>query len=325
MKMIKHIFITISVITLLSCNEKLPEYFGVYAVENNNLHEISPQKLRFKGNLMTSIGGLDMPVGENFNQVDGFIFYEQDLAPKNIKLTKLRFEEGRQISDLLSSHYLELNFWVAETDIEINVSPVDGKPDMYRVTPVQVLDKGFYAIHSGEMDITSTLNASGKFAHGFIIGSDLTTNNSSLNEGKYENIGEDSELAVDSVEVYENEVVELNEVISEQDFYESSEVLLNQVNEYFNNQNYNELRKMYINADLSPISDIEWNKLVAGFKNWSLKAGKIRSSGVLSLNYGVNFGTLTIQTRYEKAGVMEEEMDVCFYQNKYYITFIGSR
>jgi len=312
-KLLLVIFILLSVV---SCKEKLPDSYGIYIVSNNEQNALVPQKLIFRGNMFSSISGLKEASGSCSSVINNLIVFQKDIKPNNIFLTKLKFQTTASVSNLLGNSYIDVNLWTADNNIEIKIAPVDGKIDMYRIIPVSPLLNGFYAIHFGELTNQETLNSIDKLVYGFVIGSSIKPYQSVNNINKIENRAvTNSELDPD----YSDSSV------SQQEFYDNAKLLLDKANQYFNDKNYVELRKIYLNTDESEVNNTEWNKLTTGFRNWANQSGKIKSSTIITWNYEESKGFFKIQTQYEKVGLFDEELEVIFKNKSYYITFIGTK
>lgn len=67
--------------------------------------------------------------------------------------------------------YETINLWTAARNIDFDISPIDGKKDMYKLTPKEKLTEGYYALHFGGLENISTIEASvGNTAFDFVIG-----------------------------------------------------------------------------------------------------------------------------------------------------------
>jgi hypothetical protein len=131
------------------------------------------------------------------------------------------------------------------------------------------------------------------------------------------------EEVVDSVLVLEEVYVP-----GEDDFYREGSILLERANQLFNSRDYSALRKLFIRADYTFNTDSQWNKLESGFKNWFQQAGKILTSEVYDRDYFWNYDNYALfrmNTNYEKAGVITEEMEVVYFEDRFYIRFLGTR
>lgn len=300
MKMKKYfILIFLAIIYLTSCSKELPESYGVYIISDTELNTLNPQKLFFKGNMFYSISGLKGAKGKYFRDIDKIIVFEKDINPKNIVLTKLKFLEAAEVPNMFRKSYTKVNLWVSDIDIEIKIIPIENKADMYIIKPKNPLQNGFYAINYGQLKNGETLSAIDQVVYDFVVGNSIKP--------------------FQSLEEYNSENVD------KQNFYENSSILLKKVNGYFNNKNYVELHKIYINTDKSIIDKEKWDKLIIGFNNWHSQSGRIISSSIKDWSCdGIN-GNFKLITEYEKAGNIEEEMDVTIINNKYYITFIGTK
>jgi hypothetical protein len=326
MKNKNYLFLLLAIICMSSCVKKLPESYGIYADSGKEMNSISPQKLVFRGNLFSSISGLNEATGSCFANIEDLIVFQKDVNPQKILLTKLKFQRSAMVSNLFGNSYINVNLWTAEKNIEIKIAPIDGKMDMYRIIPASPLQQGFYALNFGELANKETLSSVDKVVYGFVVGTSIKpyqTTEDRENSGSVSQ--QSSNNNASNATTVDSTVVAVDEVIGQQDFYEKSKELLSKVNGFFNSKNYVDLRKIYLNADGSDMQDADWNKLVIGFKNWSSQAGKIISSDISEYNYEMNKGTFKLKTNYIKAGTIDEEFVVVYKNNSYYITFIGTK
>lgn len=282
---------------LTACKEKLPEAYGIYAVTTDNFFSLEAQQVMFKGNLISSQCGLKEATGSCFSTINNLIVFEKDIKPKDIMLSKLHFREGASVHGIIGNSYVNVNLWCSEKEIEIGIAPIEDKKDMYMVIPSQPLDSGFYAIHFGSLTNTETLNAFGKVAYDFVIGTSINNYCS----------------------------MEAMEFSNETAFTQNAEKLLSTVNDYFNKKNYDQIRKIYLKQDGTKFNDSDWKDMVTGFQNWFLQSGKIVSCKITDKQINGNSGVYHLQTIYEKAGVVSEELSVNKNSNSYFISFIGTK
>ena len=297
MKTIKSFLSIFIILFFISCGEHLPESYGIYAVSSNNLQQLKPQATFVRGNLMESLSGLKGSSGNMLDKLKYIIVFEKDMIPSDIKLSKLIFKNGGNVDNLFGSSYVDINLWLSVKEIEINIAPLDGKKDMYKIIPVQPIDTGFYALHFGSMSNTNTYNAFNKVAFDFVIGS--------------------------TIEPYKS--FEEIRSIKEQVMSSNAEKLLLSINESFNNKDFNSIRKIYIRADGKSFGDNEWSTLVKGFEIWLSQSGKIMKSVITNKRINGDFATFTLKSNYEKIGTINEELDVINNNGSYYVTFIGTR
>lgn len=290
------IFVSI-LLFITSCSNPVPENYGIYIYSNSTLHLLKPQNTSFKGNLLQSISGIKGTSGAIFEKIDYVIIYEQDIKPDDIRISKLSFNKGGYVRNIFGNSYVELNLWTSDREIAFNIAPIEGKKDMYKVTPTQRLDNGFYAVHFGSLTNQNTYSAFNKVAYDFVIG-----------------------INVDAYQQYE-EIIKKNESA----FLSNAEDLLKKANDYYNNKNYEDLRQIFLRPDGNNFNDMEWDSLKHGFNNWIMQAGKIKSSIIISKSVNNNYGSFPLQTEYEKAGNITEELNILKKGRSYYITFIGAK
>ena len=294
---INKILLYILLFLLSSCSEQVPNNFGIYISSNKELINLNLQKAYIKGNLIESISGLNGSSGACFNKFDYLIVFEQNLNPSDIKISKLEFKKGVTVKNIFGNSYVEVNLWTSEKVIAINVEPVKGKKDMYKIYSTTQLDTGFYALHFGALTNKETPDAFNKVAYDFVIGTSIAP---------YQSF-KDAQIK------------------NESSMTNKAEKLLILINEYFNNKNYSDLHKIYLKPDGSIFNDIEWKSMVEGFTNWHSQSGKIKSSLIIDKNITNNISYFSIQTEYEKAGLVKEELQILKRGDSCFITFIGSK
>lgn len=148
--------------TITGCSPK-PEYFGVFFVENNELKELKDQPVNFKGNLMSSIVGLEKIPNISFIDKEGYIiFYMKDIPYQSIKLNRLRYQILGEVDNIIGKQLTDVNMWVAGDEIDFKVAPVKGEEGMYRFKPIQPLIDGLYAINFGNIGKQATISAVSK-------------------------------------------------------------------------------------------------------------------------------------------------------------------
>lgn len=296
MKTNKLVIVTTLILLLTSCGQHLPDNYGIYILSKHSLYTLKPQNTIINGNLLESISGLKKSSGSYYSNLEYIIVFEQNIKPEDIKVSQLEFKKGNYVRNLFGNSYVELNLYTSKKEIPLNIAPIEGKKDMYKVTPTQPLDSGFYALHFGCLTNQNTPEAFNKVAYDFVIGS---------NDDTYQSY---DDMVRKNVQVFNS----------------NAEILLQKINDYFNNKDYTQMRKIYIKSDGNNFNDEEWKSLKVGFDNWMLQSGKIKSSIILDKNINDNYGSFLIQSQYEKAGTLKEELRILKINNQFFITFIGS-
>jgi hypothetical protein len=288
---------TFLLIILSSCGVPVPTNYGIYLLTDQKFQNLNPQNTNIRGNLLESISGLKGSSGIFLKNFEYIIVFEKDINPKQIVLSKLQFQEGTVLHNFFGDSYADVNLWTSKAEIGINISPIEGKKDMYKVIPSQPLDSGFYAIHFGSLSNKEALDAFGKVAYDFVIG---TSTKNYLSK-------------------------EAMTLMNETTFTQHAKSLLSIANDNFNKKNYDQIHKIYLNEDGTTINNLNWNKMVIGFQNWFLQSGKIVSCKIREKQINENSGVFYLQTVYEKAGIVDEELIINKNNNSYYITFLGTK
>lgn len=271
-----------------------PASYGIYLSSNNVQVKLVPHKTFVKGNLVESISGLNKATGKAYPSVEFFYSYLTDKPISDIKLSKLTFSKGEYIrSPFGQNEYTELNGYINSKVIPCTVSPVQGKQDLFKITPSEPLTNGFYAIHWGcltEKFTSSKLNAE---VYDFVVGNS-TTPYMSADEKK---------------------------AIEEEALTSVSVKLLEKANKCFNEKDYVTLRSFYhLNEDYT---DEEWKEVTEGFENWYTLAGKILSYKIILKELGEDYFEFQIDTKYEKIGEVREFLVIEKLNDKYFIDSLG--
>jgi hypothetical protein len=291
MKRSRILLVTLIVTLIVGCSQKLPENYGIYAYTNKGREALSGQKILFAGNLLQSITGLKGAASKGFDSISHFIIFEKDINPKSIGITQLVFKKGGYVQNIIGTTYVDVNLWVASKNIDFDIAPIEGKKDMYKLTPKEKLSSGFYALHFGGLANLSTIEASlGNTAFDFVIG------NSNDYQG-YEVLKKRNDDKIKA----------------------EAEQLLKSMNSYFNDKDYIKMKEIY-RPNGRVLSESEWQEFTKGLNTWFHAAGKIVDSKINTENIIDNEGMFQIQTIYEKKGQQTERFVVRKIDGKYYIT-----
>lgn len=154
-----------------SCGQNLPESYGVLAYTDKGRVPLNGQKVLLVGTLFQSITGLRGSSGSGYNSVKHFIAFGRGINPKFIRLAKLEFRKWGVVSNPFGNTTVDVNLWVAVKSIGLDIAPIDGKKDMYKLTPKENLAQGFYALHFGGLENASILEVTfGDVAFDFVVG-----------------------------------------------------------------------------------------------------------------------------------------------------------
>lgn len=287
-------FLFVAALFLISCGkltEKLPENYGIYANTDKGLTALSGQKVHVKGNLLEAISGLKGASGAECASLSNFIVFEKDINPKHIRLSSLEFKESGSVQNLFGRDSVEVNLWTRARNIDFDVSPIEGKKDMYRITPKEKLNEGFYALHFGGLENMSMLEASlGNNVYDIVIG----------NKSRY----------LSKEEMKRNDDERLKAEAGK---------LLQAMNGFFNNKEYGKIKDIY-RPDGRVMINEEWQEFAKGFATWLGEAGAIKESSILSTEVNGEEGIFSVQTIYEKKGAQTERLIVRKMGEGYFIT-----
>ncbi len=139
---------------------KIPEFMGIYLVDNGETLELSRNEIFLEGTkgecaYIDILTGLKKLSGINIsNNNCNLIVYMESISIDSLKLTKLKFEKDlllNCVSLMFASKKVitRINMWVKDEDILYRVAPVENKKGMYRIAPREPLEPGVYALHTG--------------------------------------------------------------------------------------------------------------------------------------------------------------------------------
>lgn len=126
-----------------------PSYWGIFIVSNGELIELRDADavdLIMKGNLMQAVMGIRTMASSPFISDPSlyFIVYGNKLNPMR--------GQNPVLSRLIWSSSLEM--YVAGSDINLNIGPVEGIENAFRLVPQNELNEGMYSFHSGRLNAT---------------------------------------------------------------------------------------------------------------------------------------------------------------------------
>jgi hypothetical protein len=276
---------------VLGCGKSLPDAYGVYANTNHGQLVLAGQPIRSVGNLMSSYFGVAGPSGPECSSVKEFIVYKKDIDPNSLRVVRLQFLRDGAVAGIfgLGQSNVSINLWVPNRDhVDVEVKPVQGKQDMYLVKPRSPLEKGFYALTTGQFqgDIGSEVRV-----YDLVIGS------------------------VNDFPSYASALATLQDEVKK-----NGPQLLDKLNQLLNQGDYQHLGDVY-RPDGRMLSGVELQTFVAGNQTWLSTAGKVLKSDLITVApIDENSARCTVRTTYEKAGAQDESVTVRKIGGQYFVT-----
>ena len=278
-----------------SCSgSPLPDHYGVFALTEKGLVELSAQQQRMVGSVFQGVAGIPGPSGAEFSRVDLLIVFERGGGPEGIRLSELTFTGETQIPNPFGSQQVRVNLWTPAKLVNLEISPVKGHPEMWRLKPKQTLGNGFYALHSGGL---------GEVITGELIGA----------AGVYD-------FVVGHKEDYPSHSVRAKQTTETM----SGEAgrLLKALNEIFNRRDFARLDEVYRPSGRI-LRDNERAEFVQGVETWLASAGTIRQSRITNQHISEDgHGLFDIETTYEKVPSQKEQIQVSRLGDQYFITLL---
>jgi hypothetical protein len=135
----------------------VPEFYGIYMVSDGKLitpkDALKEKRLKTVGHLMISRFGINELSGISASQNSFFLVYGGQFkdALNRLKLGKFKFVRQVLIKGMwpAKDEMANANMWVLEAEISMNVGPVKGQTELYRLVPTSPLSDGVYAIYTG--------------------------------------------------------------------------------------------------------------------------------------------------------------------------------
>ena len=144
--------------------EVYPEFYGFYVQSEGQLislpmkrvSAVFPNELGERRQIVTGL--FDLPQTDFKANRLTIIFFKPDAEKMNsvIKLTKLVFikqlplslakeQGGKSIEEVVT----DIGMWLGETDVPLQIGPIEGKPGMLKLVTMAPLEPGVYAVHTG--------------------------------------------------------------------------------------------------------------------------------------------------------------------------------
>jgi len=301
MKIIKLFLLSILFFIFNSCQQKTPDNYGIYIEDKGEFYLLNHQNTLDRGTMIQSLKGIKGASGFFIKSINSIIVYDHGIDPNIIKLSRLEFLSQKRFQNLFGPTIEEVNLWIAAEKIKINISPIEKKPDMYRITFDNPLEDGFYCVHFESLDIDSS-PFNKLSVYDFVIGSEI-----------------------ESFKSIEEEKAAKAKIDATNDSIMSAEArkLLSKVNLLYNEKSFNDMRLIQKKENGGNFNNYEWSNYIKGLDNWHSIAGEIISSKIIRQQINGNIGNFFIHTEYEKTGFTEERFNVIKIDSDFYITYIG--
>jgi hypothetical protein len=271
--------------------DALPDHYGVFAATDVGLVQLNGQRVRSKGNILQAHIGIDGASGQGLGRVSHLVVFLRGVSPNRLQLSRLELRKDGQVNNAIGKTHVELNLWMPAKDIRLDVGPVAGRQDMYRLRPRGSLSAGFYAVHSGELGLHSSVDAAaGGVVYDFVIG--------------------DASGFQSYVTLLKKEQLKVNA---------EAQRLLKLMNESFNSHHYAAIRQTYRPSG-QVLDAARWGAYEQGVDLWYRTAGRIGGCRVLNASVMADRAILQLETDYEKLGKQLESLTVAKIDGKYYVT-----
>lgn len=274
---------------LVSCGPSLPKNYGVYAVGNHGLVQLSGQQVTLRGSILNAVGGIEGPSGPQCKKLDSFIVFKQDMKADRIKVTRVEFQGQIQVRDIFALRAVDINLWVPSKIIDTAIRPVAGHTDMFYVTPSQPLSNGLYVLYFDSFG--SIGDPSANTAYDVVVG---------------------------DAKDYPSYATRIS--LEQHEIRVKAEALLVAMNQVFNQEDFPALKDVY-RPNGTALGGDELKTYADGMRTWKETAGKVEASKIVSEKFLDNgdLGVFGLETTYEKSGVQHEELQVRRFNNDFFV------
>ena len=274
---------------LMSCGPSLPKNYGVYAVGNQGLVQLTGQQVTLRGSILNAIGGIEGPSGPQCKKLDSFIVFKQDMKADSIKVTRVEFQGQIQVRDIFAARAVDINLWVPSKIIDTAIKPVAGHTDMFYVMPSQPLSNGLYVLYFDSFG--SIGNPSENIAYDVVIG---------------------------DAKDYPSYATRISQ--EQHEMSAKAGALLASMNQVFNQEDFPALKDIYRPNGIA-LSGDELRAFTDGMRTWKETSGKVELSKIVSEKFLDNgdLGVFELETTYEKSGVQQEELQVRRFNNGFFV------
>ena len=130
-----------------------PDHVGFYGVSSTDYTELLTEKIKTVATEKTTWHGLkDVPKHAlPSGMPQRFVFQSglraSELKQQNLTLSKLKFVEEAEVIGVLGPIDVELDLWVADTDLDFDIKGTQAQ-DNYLIVTKTALEPGFYAFHA---------------------------------------------------------------------------------------------------------------------------------------------------------------------------------
>jgi hypothetical protein len=166
---------------LLACNSSsftsekipIPEYYGLYIVSDGRLtpakDAAEENRLKRVGDMIDNVTGIKRLSGISASPDMYLLIYHKGV--NGTGLTKLqlgKFEYVERIHlGFIQKSWMQANMWILKEQIPLNIAPIKGQQDMYRIVPAKPLIDGVYALY---FNLESVVPYDNRGAYDFTVG-----------------------------------------------------------------------------------------------------------------------------------------------------------
>ena len=163
-------------IVFWNCGEgeiPVPEFYGAYFLSNGKLIEakdaFEENRLKTVGDLYSNKTGINQLSGISLAADDYIVIYDKNVSSlvSLLQLGKFKFIKELELGIWPNRKLYKMNYWIFEQDIPMNIGPVKGQPDLYRMVPKTPLSDGVYAVY---YNIESVMSSDKRLVLDFVVG-----------------------------------------------------------------------------------------------------------------------------------------------------------
>ena len=151
----------------------VPEFYGAYFVSDGKLisskDAFEEKRLKTVGDRFSNKTGIKRLSGISLAANDYIVIYDKDASSlvNLLQLGKFKFVKELELGIWPNRQLYKMNYWIFEKNVPMNIGPVKGQPDLYRMVPKVALSDGVYAVY---YNIESVMSSDKRLVLDFAVG-----------------------------------------------------------------------------------------------------------------------------------------------------------
>lgn len=151
----------------------VPEFYGAYFLSNGELIEAKDaseeKRLEMVGDRFSNKTGIKRLSSISLAANDYIVIYDKDASSlvSLLQLGKFKFVKELELGIWPNRQLYKTDMWILEKNVPMNIGPLKGQPDLYRMVPKTPLSDGVYAVY---YNIESVMSSDKRLVLDFVVG-----------------------------------------------------------------------------------------------------------------------------------------------------------